>query len=235
MAISDIISGIGIEGSFKNSFVIIQKILDILLNLLVISLILSPILYIIYYFYRTLKFKIRVLIFAPVGDGVKYRIDWGREIINKNGTIKFELKSKKTKNWKIPIPPRDAYMLPDGKGASTLILQKFGAGDTDLKWLNPSDFYKGVKINLIDASDRREFVLAHRDIEKSYTLQTTFQKYQHIIVPIAFGVLFVGIMVFAMIYISEMWQVTVQQAGALGDKIAEASKDLVQSLERARG
>ena len=230
-----IISDLGLSGGgmLSGSMSVINSILKGLLNIIVILIVATPIMYLLYYIYRILLFRDRVFIFGLVGNQSNYQIDWGRTVNKKDGTTTYKLKSGKRKRWVVPIPEREDYIPADLRGSPALFLCKVGSGDNDLKWLKPNELFNGTKINTISANDRKEFVMGHTNIERAYLKQSWMQKYGGVIVPIAFGVLLVGGIVFAMIYISEMWQSTVQQASALGSDMKEASQIYAENIQRA--
>lgn len=212
----------------------LMSIFSLTLKVVTSIVIFVPMIYVAYRLYRYMLFKHRVIVLGMVGKaGLKHEIDWGR-VVNKNdGTTEFKLKSRKRKAWIVPVPKRDDFLPPDLRGASTLFLAKGGEGDSDVKWINPHKLFEGTKIEVINADDRKEYILAHTDIDRQYKKLTTFEKYRDLIVPLAFGVLFIGGMVFALIYISEMWSTTVAQAGSLGDKMTEAARIYGEELRRA--
>lgn len=228
--------GLGAGGALSGVGGIFSSILNIITTSLGVLLILAPICYMLYKLYRVLLFKHRIVIFGLVGkSGLRNSLDWGRVINKKDGTTEYKLKSGKRKRWLVPVPKREHFVPADLTGASTLYLAKTGEGDSDCKWLNPYDIFEETKILTIDSADRKEFVNMHQDTERKYTKQNAWEKYKDIIIPLAFGILFVGAMVFAMIYISEMWQTTVQQAGILGSDMKEAAEIYAEGIKRAAG
>ena len=57
----------------------------------------------------------------------------------------------------------------------------------------------------------------------------------NIVLVIIAGLILLVAMIGAMIFISDMWGATVNQASVLGDKIVEASKSFAEQIQRAKG
>ena len=231
-----IINPLSLGGEFTGVSSLFNSILSIFISIFVLALFIVPMIIGLIFLYRYMLFKYRIHVFGLVGRaGLRYDVDWGRLKNNKDGTSEFVLRSRNRKKWLVPVPKRDVMVQPEHKGAVNLFLAKVGAGDSDVQWIDPNGMFTNTEIKLIDPLDRKEWVMAHVGTEQKYIIQSAFQKYQHIIVPLAFGVLFTVAMIGAMIFISDMWGATVNQASVLGDKIVEASKSFAEQIQRAKG